>query len=46
MFEIIVYYFGRYFLEVILEYLNDDYIVNYIKIDMRKRRRDSEEEID
>lgn len=32
-----------------MENLNDDYIVNYIKIDMsnsRKRKRDSEEKID
>lgn len=46
MFEIIAYHFGRHSLEVILEYLNDDYIANYIKIDTRKRRRDSEEETD
>lgn len=47
MFEIIAYHFGRHSLEVILEYLNDDYIANYIKINTsnsRKRKRDSEEE--
>lgn len=36
MYEIIVYYFGREFLDVILQCMSSDYVVNYIKIGLDK----------
>lgn len=34
MLEIIVYYFGCQFLEMIFKYMSSDYIVNYIILEM------------
>nr|XP_034320275.1 uncharacterized protein LOC105346459 isoform X9 [Crassostrea gigas]XP_034320276.1 uncharacterized protein LOC105346459 isoform X9 [Crassostrea gigas]XP_034320277.1 uncharacterized protein LOC105346459 isoform X9 [Crassostrea gigas] len=46
MLEIIAYHFGRHFPELILQYMDSDYIANYIKPDKykcRKRKRKENE---
>lgn len=48
MFEIIVYYFGCQFLEMIFKYMSSEYIVNYIRLEMyeiKKRKLGNSEEI-
>lgn len=32
MYEIVVYYFGSLYLDLIIKYLDSGYIVNYIKL--------------
>nr|XP_034320582.1 uncharacterized protein LOC117687709 [Crassostrea gigas] len=46
MLEIIAYHFGRHFPELILQYMDSDYIANYIKpgkYKCRKRKREEDE---
>ncbi|XP_052691399.1 uncharacterized protein LOC128169278 [Crassostrea angulata] len=44
MLEIIAYHFGRHFPELILQYMDSDYIANYIKPDKNKCRKRKREE--
>ncbi|XP_052691393.1 uncharacterized protein LOC128169274, partial [Crassostrea angulata] len=44
MLEIIAYHFGRHFPELILQYMDSDYIANYIKLDIYKCRKRKREE--
>nr|XP_034320280.1 uncharacterized protein LOC105342216 isoform X1 [Crassostrea gigas]XP_034320282.1 uncharacterized protein LOC105342216 isoform X1 [Crassostrea gigas]XP_034320283.1 uncharacterized protein LOC105342216 isoform X1 [Crassostrea gigas] len=44
MLEIIAYHFGRHFPELILQYMDSDYIANYIKPGTYKRRKRKRED--